>query len=222
MFVKTDLENNIETFPYSLDMFRDENKNTSLPKFLNNRFLGTKNVFPVYMDSEPEYDNIIQRLLRNRQPALSNSIWLLGWNIIAKSEDEITSDYIKEKSNFLKEINVLRNSHMHQTYTVVINGTSIPVDVREATLDLSNISNLVLGATLKKMSNNTSTIIFRDANDNDNVLTPDEVIILGTIISNMVTDTYEQSWVLKALANATTDAYQLREINIAFTEYVHV
>jgi hypothetical protein len=223
MFVKTDLQNNIETFPYSLDMFRDENKNQSLPRFLNNRFLETKNVFPVYMDVEPAYDNIAQRLGQKSQPMLVEGGWLLGWNIIEKTENQINSNFAKEKTQLLEKINELRNTHIYQRYSVVINeAVVIPVDIRVDKPDLSNISNLVLAATLKKISGDTSTITFRDANNTNHFLSPDEIILLGTTISSMVTDAYKQSWNKKELILAATDAYKLREIDITFTEYVHV
>lgn len=221
MFVKTDGNNNIEAFPYSLDMFREENKNASLPKFLNNRFLETKNVFPVYPNDKPEYDDVVERIVQKSSPELIEDKWLLGWNVIEKSETQINSDFEAEKNKLLEKINELRTAHVYKTYDVVIDeAVVIPVDIRIGKPDLSNISNLVLGATIKKMNNDTSTIVFRDADDQENSLTPDEVILLGTTVSNMVTDAYEQSWAMKALVDAATDTYALRAIDTTFAEYV--
>ena len=223
MFIKTDNQNNIVTYPYSLEQFKQENNNTSLPRFLNNNFLGTKNVFPVYKDVKPEYNDITNRLVQHSQPKKTEGTWLIGWNVVAKTEDQVTSDFNIEKNKLLQKINELRDAHIYQRYTVNISETvAIPVDIRKEKPDLSNISNLVLAAIIKKTVGNTSEIIFRDANNNDTLLAPDEVILLGTIISSMVTDAYKQSWNKKELIPAATDAYKLREIDITFTKYVHV
>jgi len=231
MFVKTYGNNNIDAFPYSLEMFREENRNVSLPKFLNNRFLETRNVFPVYEAEKPEFDDAVERLKPKDTPELTEKTvdevttnrWELGWNIVEKTQDQINSDFESEKETLLAKINDLRNEHIHQTYTVKISDTlEIPVDIREGKPDLSNISNLVLGASLKKMNGDTSTIIFRDANDNENALTPDEVILMGTTISNMVTYAYEQSWDMKNLVEAASDVYELRAIDTKFKTYVQV
>tara|TARA_R110000851_G_scaffold78338_3_gene172911 strand:+ start:2603 stop:3274 length:672 start_codon:yes stop_codon:yes gene_type:complete len=223
MFIKTDNQNNIVTYPYSLEQFKQENTNTSLPRFLNNRFLATKNVLPVYEDIKPEYDNIANRLVQHSRPTKTGGTWLIGWNVVAKTEDQVTSDFNIEKNKLRQKINELREAHIYQQYTVNVSETvAIPVDIRKEERDLSNISNLVLAATLKKIVGDTSTITFRDANNTNHLLLPAEVIFLGTIISGMVTDTYIQSWYKKELISAATDAYKLREIDITFTKYVHV
>jgi hypothetical protein len=92
MFVKLN-NDEIEKYPYTLEMFREENSNKSLPKFLNDLFLATNNVFPVCEDVKPEYDGITQKLVKIEPPILKDEKWTTEWSIVAKSQDEIDYDY---------------------------------------------------------------------------------------------------------------------------------
>lgn len=110
MFIKTDNQNNIVAYPYSLDQFRAENTNRSLPKFLNNRFLATQNVYPVYPAEKPEYDEITQFLARENTPHRVEGEWKIAWIIKNKTqeeinqyEDRISTEVRKERDRLLSE-----------------------------------------------------------------------------------------------------------------------
>lgn len=93
MFVKLNNDNEIEKYPYTLDMFREENRNVSLPKFLNNKFLETRNIYPVIEDKKPEIDSVNYKLVRKNIPIYEENNWVLKWDILEKTEQEKEFDY---------------------------------------------------------------------------------------------------------------------------------
>ena len=76
MFVKLN-NNEIEKYPYTLEMFREENKNNSLPRFLNDLFLASNNVYPVVEDTKPEYDKINKKLEKIEPPSETGKISII-------------------------------------------------------------------------------------------------------------------------------------------------
>ena len=111
MFVKTDNQNNIITYPYNLDMYRAENRNVSLPKYLNNRFLATQNVYPVYEATKPEYDEINQNIRKDLEnPYLdTDGVWRYGWIITDKSAEQIQQEFEIRTKKLKEQINQERD-----------------------------------------------------------------------------------------------------------------
>lgn len=133
MFIKTDDQNNIVTYPYSLDKYRAENKNKSLPKFLDNRFLATEYVFPVYPTSKPEYNEVTQSVVADAyNPYLDeDGFWKYGWNIVNKTEEVVEHDTLIKAMQVRKE----RDALLAECDWVTIKAadTNTPVDEAWAT-----------------------------------------------------------------------------------------
>lgn len=119
MFVKTDENNNIVQYPYTLDMFRAAHKNTSLPKFLNNRFLASRNVYPVREAAKPEYTEATQYLQREGQPTYANETWTVGWIVKDKTPEQIEADTNRKAV----EIRTERDKRLAETDWVTIRAT---------------------------------------------------------------------------------------------------
>ena len=92
-FVKTDNENNQLIYPYTLDMFREEKRNVSLPRALNNAFLATNNVYPVYTQEKPEHDPITQATILNANPVYGDDGWTIGWTVKDKTQQQIDQEH---------------------------------------------------------------------------------------------------------------------------------
>lgn len=94
MFIKTDGQNNIVAYYYSLDNYRAENRNKSLPKFISTEYLATEHVFPVYSTEKPDYSEATQSAIADsNNPYLDeDGFWKYGWTIIDKTEDAIEHD----------------------------------------------------------------------------------------------------------------------------------
>lgn len=70
----------------------------------------------------------------------------------------------------------------------------------------ANLSDLVMGAMLRVMSGDTTTITtFRDGNNIDHDLTPPELLALFGQASSYVSLLYQKSWALKAMDPIPTD-----------------
>ena len=109
MFIKTDNENNIVTYPYSHDKYRAENKNKSLPKVLNNDYLAAENVFPVYPTEKPEFNEATQQAIAdaNNPYRDEDGLWRYGWNVLDKSEEVIEHDTLIKAMQVRKERDAL-------------------------------------------------------------------------------------------------------------------
>jgi len=150
LFVKLNNAGEIEQYPYTLDMFRADNKNTSFPKVLNNTFLIQKNVRPVYEDVKPDYDSITQILSKKSTPVLKDNNWIVGWDTIQKSQETIDS----EKLALENKIRSIRDENLTETDWVPIkyleDGISVPQewkDYRQALRDIPKQENFPYAVT---------------------------------------------------------------------------
>jgi hypothetical protein len=218
MFVKTDFNNNIVTYPYNLDRFVEDNKNTSLPKYLNNRFLATRNVYPVYSTNIPEHDNITQFAIAANTPYnTEETSWLLDWIIVDKSPERIQQEFEEYKIKFRKEINQARDTAIFQVLYVKVNETTIvPVDLRIDTADMQNIVNVTQIATIQHMLSETSLIDFRGYDNVIYKLTPAEAIELGKTVAQTKSAAYAKSWEYKDYLSTTTTITEINNIQLIF------
>jgi hypothetical protein len=58
----------IEQFPYTLGNFRRDNPHTSFPKQIGNSLLARENIYPVTTEAHPEFNSMVQSLVRNDSP----------------------------------------------------------------------------------------------------------------------------------------------------------
>lgn len=218
MFVKTDNGNQIVKYPYDLETFRNENRNTSLPQSLSNRFLERFHVYPVYDAVKPEHNTITQFVTKQQTPYFEDSSWKIGWDIVDKTSEQIQSEFESYKAAFKERINEARDNAIYQTVYVDVNETTtVPVDVRKNTPDIQNISGLTQAATLQIITNDNTLLSFRGADDIIYALTPQEIITLGTTVSKKYSAMYAQSWVMKDQLQATTTIDEINNIDISFS-----
>lgn len=140
MFVKLN-NDEIEKYPYTLEMFREENSNKSLPKFLNDLFLATNNVFPVSEDVKPEYDSITKKLVKIEPPILKDEKWITEWSIVDKSQDEMDYEYNQLATTARQQRDMLLSSSDWVTAKAFETSTPIPaewVSYRQSLRDISS------------------------------------------------------------------------------------
>ena len=140
MFVKLN-NNEIEKYPYTLEMFREENKNNSLPRFLNDLFLASNNVYPVVEDTKPEYDKINKKLEKIEPPIFKDEKWTIEWNIVAKSQEEIDYEYNQLATTVRQQRDVLLSSCDWVTAKAFETSTPIPTEwvlYRQSLRDISS------------------------------------------------------------------------------------
>jgi hypothetical protein len=71
--------------------------------------------------------------------------------------------------------------------------------------DIRNLTNLALGAQLRLLAGDTTQTIFRDGDNTDHSLTPEQIISLWMQSSAYVSDLYAKSWALKAMEPIPSD-----------------
>jgi hypothetical protein len=109
-------------------MFREENKNVSLPKFLNNRFLASQNVFPVYDAPKPNYDVVTQFIIREDTPAFNEQDgWIINWIVNDKTQDQIDNDTNVKAT----EVRKIRDKLLSDCDWVTIRATDLGTAVSE-------------------------------------------------------------------------------------------
>jgi len=82
--------------------------------------------------------------------------------------------------------------------TFTVNGKDIVLTGDQQTKD--NLSDLAFAASLRKgQGNNNHVTVFRDGNNVDHELSPDEVIQLWSMAAAFVSNLYQKSWALKAM-----------------------
>jgi hypothetical protein len=67
LLVKT-ANGQVEQFPYTLGDLRRDNPNTSYPKKIGDAFLADNLIFHVMPEAQPEYDSLVQSLVRDASP----------------------------------------------------------------------------------------------------------------------------------------------------------
>ena len=67
LLVKTS-NGGVEQFPYTLGDLRRDNPQTSFPKRIGDAILASYGIYHVIPDAEPDYDPLVQTLVRDAQP----------------------------------------------------------------------------------------------------------------------------------------------------------
>jgi len=100
MYVKTH-NGEVEKFPYTIGNLRKENPNTSFPKIISDERLAEYSVFPVSRTDEPPIDERTQKVFESNVPVFVNGAWLLNWEIVEKTQEEI-DEYDNQKINSIR------------------------------------------------------------------------------------------------------------------------
>lgn len=76
-------------YPYSIGQLRKDNPNTSFPRSISAETLASYGVHAVTVVAEPSYDSSTHKIEQAALPVEVNGAWLLPWNVVALSADEI-------------------------------------------------------------------------------------------------------------------------------------
>ena len=96
MYVKI-LNNEVDTYPYSLAQLSIDNKNVSFPKInhsvgIPDNLLSVFAEYGVYPCGElerPSYNRQTQLLTKDSEPKLVNGAWCMGWTITEATSDDL-------------------------------------------------------------------------------------------------------------------------------------
>lgn len=108
MFVKI-VDGEVSQFPYSRELLKQDNPNTSFPKVMRTELLASWGVYPVIHGGKPTFDDKTQYLQQAIVPKLIDGNWVLPYEVITRSESEqLTYD------NGVKALNIKRRNEKLQ------------------------------------------------------------------------------------------------------------
>jgi hypothetical protein len=144
LYVKLNNTGEIAKYPYTLDMFRNENKNISFPRILNNRFLADRGVHPVYEGDKPFHNEITQTLAKKTIPIFEDGNWIIEWEIVEKNSETIEN----EKKHIETQLRNERSKLISETDWIILKSLEYGVKVpekwenyRQALRDITNQEN---------------------------------------------------------------------------------
>ena len=112
LLVKT-TNGQVEQFPYTLGDLRRDNPQTSFPKKIGDAILASHGIYHVMPEAQPEYDNLVQVLVRDPEPHNNETAvkedtgdtyktgrWVIGYTVENKPQDQ-AEDAVRNKRDRL-------------------------------------------------------------------------------------------------------------------------
>ena len=76
---------------YSIGKLRRDNPNTSFPKQIPAEVLESFGLYEVFEQPQPSHDEEAQTVLRSNTPVLEGGKWVLNWQIVDKTQEELSA-----------------------------------------------------------------------------------------------------------------------------------
>ena len=115
LLVKTS-NGQVEQFPYTLGDLRRDNPQTSFPKKIGDAILASYGIYHVMPETQPEYDNLVQSLVRDPEPhnnetavdeetgeTYNTGRWVIGYTAENKPQDQAEDAVRNKRDQLLKE-----------------------------------------------------------------------------------------------------------------------
>ena len=101
MYVKTNDDNTILEFPYDSGLLRRDNPQTSFPKEISDELFASYSVYPVILDSMPDFDYKTQYVNKDSTPTFNNGVWSLGWTVTDRNETQ-QAEYLEDVGSSMR------------------------------------------------------------------------------------------------------------------------
>ena len=115
LLVKTS-NGQVEQFPYTLGDLRRDNPQTSFPKKIGDAILASYGIFHVMPDAQPDYDNLVQTVVRDPEPNNNETAvdedtgetyktgrWVIGYTVDNKPLDQAETAVRNQRERLLSE-----------------------------------------------------------------------------------------------------------------------
>jgi len=115
LLVKT-ANGQVEQFPYTLGDLRRDNPQTSFPKKIGDAILASYGIYHVMPETQPEYDNLVQVLVRDPEPHNNETAvdeetgetyktgrWVIGYTVANRPQDEAEQAIRNKRDQLLAE-----------------------------------------------------------------------------------------------------------------------
>lgn len=121
------------------------------------------------------------------------------WTFDLKTKEPIEVPPEIPRDELSKEVNRERQKRIEAGHD--FNG----IFVTGSDTDIMNLTNMALGAQIRLGMGDTSTIIFRDGNNVDHELTPQQMLELWMAASQYASSIYQKSWDIKKMDKIPQD-----------------
>jgi hypothetical protein len=101
------IDNQVIQYPYGPGDLINDNPNISFPDTMSDDLLAQWNIFPVFEAPTPAFDDRTEKVELKTEPILVGGSWIIEWNVISKTNEEIAAydqkviDFIKTERNRL-------------------------------------------------------------------------------------------------------------------------
>jgi hypothetical protein len=115
LLVKTS-SGQVEQFPYTLGDLRRDNPQTSFPKKIGDAILASHGIYHVMPETQPEYDSLVQALVRDPEPHNNETAvdedtgetyktgrWVIGYTVEDKPQDEAEDAVRNQRDRLLSD-----------------------------------------------------------------------------------------------------------------------
>lgn len=100
MYVKI-IDNEVETFPYSVSMLREDNPNIALPKSPSKELLESYGCYEVRSGNTPSEDRMTHTILQGTVPVLRDGVWYLDYIAERKPQEQAEKNIRGERDRML-------------------------------------------------------------------------------------------------------------------------
>ena len=101
MYVKL-TNGSVDQFPYTIGHLRRDNPNVSFPKQVIDNILADYDVYPVTALEKPDYDPLVQSLLRG-QPSWDNGSWKVSYTAENMPQPTAETNVRSKRDSLLQE-----------------------------------------------------------------------------------------------------------------------
>ena len=115
LLVKT-ANGQVEQFPYTLGDLRRDNPQTSFPKKIGDAILASYGIYHVMPDPQPEYDPLVQTVVRDAEPHNNETAvdeetgetyktgrWVIGYTVENKPQDQAEANIRSKRDSLLQD-----------------------------------------------------------------------------------------------------------------------
>lgn len=91
MFAKIENGNLVE-YPYSIHKLKKDNPSVSYPKTMTDEEASNFGLHRVSFLGRPSFNEETEKLVSQNQPSLVDGVWSIGWDVVAKTDEELAAD----------------------------------------------------------------------------------------------------------------------------------
>ena len=82
------LNNTVESYPYTAEMLRNDNRNVSFPRQIPDSLYAEWGIYPVTIVEDPTYDKVTHKIVVGSTPSLVDGVWTINKTVVEMTAEE--------------------------------------------------------------------------------------------------------------------------------------